>query len=306
MATFKDKLNSAGFGLAPSQEDALIRIMRDERLRPLTEEEDPELYVLSTSLPEERGLKQQQIELLRQQQLNRRYLEQAKTILTPEQLVVYEEYLNQWQDLRTKYVEYMPSPEVEAHDRATVELARSDAVSTGPVTVGAAGSEPQQWGDDPNGSSSIVYRTGGNLLGVEFSPGSGWGTGLTFQPQHTAMNEDESADASGVTRLVARLKAPAGATLRFGLLESGADWSGAATFPGAKGADGEAFRHEGVTTLDGWQVYTIPLSELKLNGGYGNQRGNRRIDTQAIKGIEILAPGGQAAFGMEIDYVRIE
>lgn len=77
-------------------------------------------------------------------------------------------------------------------------------------------------------------------------------------------------------------------------------------FDGANGADGEAYRHPGLTTQHGWQVYRIPLSELKLNGGYSNQKGNRMIDTQAIKGIEILVPGGQPSCELEIESLRLE
>lgn len=302
---FKEKLFSAGLDLAPSQEDALVALMHEARGAPLTVEENPEVYSLSTHLPEERGLKPEQMELKRMEVIHQRYLDIAASVLTPDQLIVYEEYLNQMQDVWSTHAECWPSPDVESHDRAPAEVGR-DATLSGPVTVSAASSKPQQWGDVRGGSSSTVYQTEGNMLGARFDVGSGWGSGLTFWPESAVMNEDKSVNASGSQRLTARLKAPAGVRVRFGLLESGVDWPTAGSFPGANSADGEAFRHEGVLTQDGWQTYSIPLSELKINGGYGNQKGNRVIDTQAIKGIEILVPGGQPGCDMEIDWVRLE
>ncbi|MBN1267954.1 MAG: hypothetical protein JXB04_00045 [Kiritimatiellae bacterium] len=306
VAVFKEKLRSMDLDLSPSQEDALVALMHRARSAPLTLDEDPEVYALSTSLPEERNLKPEQMNLKRMEVFHQRYMDIAEEILTPEQQKVFEEYLNQWQDFWTSVAEYQPSPDVESHDRAETDVGRLGDVLASPVTVNAAVTEPQQWGDVPGGSSCSVHRTEGNMLGAQFDVNAGWGAGLTFFPEHTVKNSDSSANAAGARRLSVRLKAPAGVQLRLGLLESGVDWPQAQRFNGVSGADGEAFRHPGFTTVNGWQVYSIPLSELRLNGGYGNQRGNRVIDTQAIRGIEILLPGGQPSCRMEIDWVRLE
>ena len=301
----KEKLYSAGLGLAPSQEEALVSLMHEARVAPLTPEENAEVYALSTSLPEERHMKPEQMELKRMEAIHQRYLDGAAQFMTPEQLKVYEEYLNQWHDYLDSLADYRPSPDIESHDRAEAKVANDAKMLAQPVNVNAGESEPQQWGDVQNGSSTTVSRTSGNMLGVKFDVGSGWGSGLTFQPEYSAKNSDDSVNAEGAGYLAVRLKAPAGIALRFGLLESGADWL-QGQHNGANGADGEAYRHPGITTRDGWQVYRIPLSELKLNGGYGNQKGNRTVDTQAIKGIEILVPGGQPSCEIEIDSLRLE
>ena len=257
MDVLKEKLYSAGLGLAPSQEEALIALMHEARTAPLTPEENAEVYALSTSLPEERNLKPEQMELKRMEALHQRYLDAAAQILTPEQLKVYEEYLNQWQDYWSTLADYQPSPDVESHDRADAKVANDDQTLAQPVNVDAGKSEPEQWGDNQNGSSSTVTRTSGNMLGVKFDVGSGWGSGLTFSPEAAAMNSDETVNAAGAAYLTVRLKAPAGINVRFGLLESGADWFQSAVFSGANGADGEAYRHPGLTTQAGWQTYTF-------------------------------------------------
>lgn len=302
----KEKLYSAGLDLAPSQEEALVSLLHQARIAPLTPEENAEVYALSTSLPEKRHMKPELVELKRMEAIHQRYLDGAAQFMTPEQLKVYEEYLNQWHDYWDTLADYQPSPDIESHDGAEAKVASDAKMPAQPVHVSAGESEPEQWGDVQNGSSCTVSRTSGNMLGVKFDVGSGWGSGLTFYPDAPAKNADNTVNAAGAGYLTVRLKAPAGITLRFGLLESGANWLQATRFDGVNGADGEAYRHPGIITQDGWQTYRIPLTELKLNGGFGNQKGNRTIDTPAIKGIEILVPGGQPSCEVEIESLRLD
>ncbi len=307
VSIFKEKLFSAGLELSPSQEELLVQAMYRARHTPLTEEENPDVYWLSTHLPEERKLKPEQMELRRLEAIYDRYLKGAESFLTPDQLAVLEEYLNQDHDVWDAQADYMPSPDVVSNDRADASVGNEGTAGTSMrLTTGEQDIVPQQWGDQQGGSSSTIYRTKGNMLGVMMEPGSGWGSGLTFWPAQAAANGEPVANAAGATKMVVRIKAPAGVTLRLGLLESGVNWPQAQSFQGESGADGEAYRHPGFVTQEGWQTYTIPLSELKLNGGYGNQTGNRRIDTQGVKGLEILMPGGQSSVDMEVEFVGLE
>lgn len=305
VAGFKDKLYAAGLDLNSSQEEALVLMMHESRERRLTEEEDAELFRVSRLLPEERGLKPEVVRLMRQEFFQNRYEAGAELILTPEQLDLYREYLRQLLDYSETYVDYMPSPDIESHNGATVEVPEEAPVSS-PLLSSAADTPYFLWGDVEGGSKWKANATNGNVLAFDTDVGTGWGSGITWFPDQGVKNQDNSVNVAGATRLVVRLNAPEGVRLRFGLLESGATSFDAAQYFGVNGADGEAFRHEGVKTAAGWQTYTIPLSDLKLNGGYGNQKGNRRIDTQALKGIEILVPGGEKAARLEIDWVRLE
>ncbi|MFH0908058.1 MAG: hypothetical protein V1929_04790 [bacterium] len=302
----KTKLYGAGMDLTWDQENALLLMMKEESRRMIATEEDPVLAEVGTLLPEERDASEQELALRREQVNNQRYLEAAKSILTPEQMEIYEEYLAQGKSESEFWADAFPSREFEAYNRAPVVVGSPDTTIQQAVTMAAATIENELWGDGNAGSEAVVTTTTDNMLALQTDLGSGWGAGITFLPTGPSMNEDLSVNAAGAKTLTARIYAPAGATLRFGLTESGSTYPGSENFAGANGSDGEAFRHDGVTTKEGWQVYTIPLSEMKLNGGWGNQKGNRTIDTQAIRGLEILVPGGQPDVQMKIDWVNVE
>jgi hypothetical protein len=306
LEAFKTKLFGAGLDLTWEQEDALLKMMQAESRRAISADEDPVLSQVAALLPEERNVPESEIYMRRLALYNERFLAAAGGILTPEQMKLYEDYLGEAENQDVHYVNQSGPWDVESNDRAPVTVATATAPLAAPVAVPAATSANNTWGDYHGGSSMEVYASDSGTLVMETDLGTGWGTGITFWPGSDVPNSDGSVNAAGATKIVARINAPAGATLRFGVLESGAQWSGAPTFEGANGADGEAFRHEGVTTTAGWQEYTIPLSSLKLNGGFGNQHGNRTIDAQALKGIEVLVPGGQQDVVLEIDSIRVE
>jgi hypothetical protein len=237
---------------------------------------------------------------------NQRYLEAAKAILTPEQYEIYADSLGEDTDQVAFHKDAFPGQEIESNEGAPVAVGSPKTPLPQPVTVPAATTQNEIWGDGAGGSKASIHPVEGNVLDIQTDLGSGWGNGITFLPGGTAPNADGSLNAQGAKTITARIYAPAGVNLRFGVTESGSGWSGSKEFPGENGADGEAFRHAGVTTKDGWQTYTIPLSDLKLNGGWGNQKGNRTVDTQAIRGLEILVPGGQADVHMQVDWVRLQ
>ena len=305
-AQFKDKLEAAGLSLTPEQENALIRMMADGRTSGINESEDPELYRLSALLPEERDISAQEMNLRYQEYWYRRYMDTAKEVLAPDQAAVFGEFLTEQIGVSETLADYQPWPELESHNKAEVKVAHADTTLSTPVSVKAGTTPNATWYDMQGGSKAETESTANNTLLLKTDAGAGWGSGITFWPESTAQNQDGSVNASGADQIVAYIKAPAGVQLRFGLLESGATGAGADQYDAANSADGESFRHAGTTTKEGWQTYTIPLSELQLNGGYGNQKGNRTIDTQAIKGIEVLVPGGQPAADLEIEWVRLE
>ncbi len=306
MTGLKEAMYGAGLDLNDTQARALIEMMRTAREQQLTTDEDAELYALSTKLPEERNITQQEAFLRWQELYHNRYMDGAAGILSPAQLEVFEQYLNQQLDIAESFADFKPETLPESTDRAPVELGRSSHTLSTPVNVPAHDTHFITWGDDHSGSRLAATKTANNTLEIDARTGSGWGCGITFSPSYHAKNSDDSIDASGARQIVARIRGPADATLRFGLIESGADWPNARQYNGVNGADGEGFRHEGISTMEGWQVYTIPLSEFRLLGGYGNQAGNRIIDVQALRGVEILFPGGQADAVFEVDWIKLQ
>lgn len=306
LTEFKNLLDSAGLELTGDQTEALIAMMRHTREAKLTAEEDEELYKLSTTLPEERKMTMQEYKLRWREACNARYLEGAKNILTADQIKMFEQYLNRQLAMAESDAEHKPALQPESNDQAPVKLGKIDTVLPSPIVMSASKTTRTTWGDNEHGSVIAASNTVNGTLRVSAKMGSGWGCGVTFYPDSAAKNSDHSINASGAKQVVVRVNAPAGAKLRLGLLESGADIAGDYSYVGVEGADGEAFRHGGITTTEGRQTYTIPLSEMKLLGGYGNQKGNRTIDVQAMKAVEILIPGGEPDVNFEVEWVRLE
>lgn len=156
------------------------------------------------------------------------------------------------------------------------------------------------WGDTENGSRLDASRTEKGFI-VNFVPGSGWGAGITLKPlNHLAVHPDGSADLSGAKRILIRLNATPGIYFAAGVQESGHGPIEAQTFDGYAGADGESYVHNEAVTLDGERTYEFELLNMQPSYGYGNQRGNCRIDTPAIAQCYLFFPGRQKTFALTI------
>jgi hypothetical protein len=168
-------------------------------------------------------------------------------------------------------------------------------------------SQSATWGDFAGGSKINVEPSSTNGFAVSVEPGSGWGAGVTFQPaQVLPKNPDGSANLTGGSRIVVVLNAPAGVKFRTGLEESGHGPSEAQTFGGYGNADGESYHHNETITKEGLNEYVFPLAEMVVASGYGNQRGNYCIDTDAIATINLFFFSGQKNCDFELISVRFE
>ena len=165
----------------------------------------------------------------------------------------------------------------------------------------------ETWGDFAGGAKIGVERSSTNGFAISGKLGSGWGAGVTFQPASAlAKNPDGSANVQGATRLVVVMNARAGIRFRPGLEESGHGPTDAQTFRGYGNADGESYHPNERTTEDGLKDYVFQLSELGVATGYGNQRGNNIVDTDALATVNFFFGGGQADFSLELISVRFE
>ena len=163
------------------------------------------------------------------------------------------------------------------------------------------------WGDTAGGAKITVQPSATNGFVVSVTPGTGWGAGVTFQPaKNLPKNPDGSANVTGGSRIVVVLNAPAGFNFRTGLEESGHGPSEAQTFGGYGNADGESYHHSETITKDGLNEYVFPLSEMEIASGYGNQRGNYSIDTDAIATINLFFFSGQKHCDFELVSIRFE
>ncbi|MFH0878626.1 MAG: hypothetical protein V2A34_02830 [Lentisphaerota bacterium] len=192
-------------------------------------------------------------------------------------------------------------------DYRDITLAGADQPLKSPIVFSDATSGYDLWGDFKAGSSVEVEPTGENTLLIKVNPGSGWGCGITFKPVDSlAPQEDGSVNLLGGSKVLVSIKAPDGSRIGLGFNESGTGPMESQTFAGFGQADGEAYTHPDRTVSNGTDPLAFRLLDMQPGAQYGNQRGNKRIDTDAIKSINLFFPGGQKPFEAEFKTIQIE
>lgn len=155
------------------------------------------------------------------------------------------------------------------------------------------------WFDEPHGGRAAAREAAGKLL-VDYETGSGWGAGFSLVPTGGSLRLGGSADLSGARGFELRLVAPKGLRFSIYLAESGASAPASPSFSGEAGADGECFATETFEGTGRVETYRVALGDFFLRLSYGNQAGNRTIDLQALRGLEIYLPGGQGKGTLEL------
>lgn len=160
---------------------------------------------------------------------------------------------------------------------------------------------------DPNGTASLTATPSGDDLKITFTPGTGWGAGLSLQPPKTECTQvDGYTNLRGMHKLHLCISATKGLRLQVSLIESGADILGQQSYSGQNGADGEAYRSQELLTEEGRHTYTFSLVDFERNPHYGNARGNKTIDTQALRSLDLLCPTDQAGAEFTLHSWRVE
>jgi hypothetical protein len=141
-----------------------------------------------------------------------------------------------------------------------------------------------------------------------YNTGQSWGCGVVFfgpEKYATGKGADHTTDLDGYSRLIIDAKIPAG--LKFHLLvdESGVAPPYLETFNMAAGDDAEAFIIKDNVGKEGRFLYTFELKDLKPRDNWGNQRGRRRVDTNAMRGIGIHLLGEQGKDKMTFYSVKL-
>lgn len=152
------------------------------------------------------------------------------------------------------------------------------------------------WADTPAGATLRATAVS-NTLRIVATP-MGWGCGVDL-PLGRAHNKD-GINAAGSLHVQVRARIPAGNQATLIINESGAAQLGEQTYSGQRGADGESFYSPSLAGTGAWVTYDLPLTEFTLNPTYGNQRGKRIMDTQALRNVAVFLPGTQPACTVEI------
>lgn len=148
------------------------------------------------------------------------------------------------------------------------------------------------WGDEQTGGFvEISADKAGAPVRAEFESGGGWGCGFTFLPDTKPKNKDGTSDLRGFEGIKLTLSAPDKLVFNVFLNESGADAPGKALYTAFGQSDGESFTSEPLTGKGKFIEYRLNFRDFLLRFSWGNQDGNRRMDLEAMKSLDIYIPG---------------
>lgn len=205
------------------------------------------------------------------------------------------------------------------HAASRVPLPAADSTAIPdfrPVSVrtGEGGFKPASWltpgtatgtyGDGNSNFKVEVARRGAAVLAKILS-GDGWGAGLQMLTAPTLPTNGKAVNLLGARRVVITLKAPKGFRFIFQLNESGHGAAGGQTYNGEAQADGEAYQGPEMAGTGRMTRYEIELEQMTPNTGYGNQRGNKVVDVQAVDHLGFYFPSRQKG-SLEVKSVVFE
>jgi len=114
------------------------------------------------------------------------------------------------------------------------------------------------------------------------------------------------ASAPGARVLRVKLKAPKGFKYILQVNEDGSGPSGQKSYAGKDGADGEQYTAYDIVATGEVEELVIKLADLMRNESYGNPSGNRRVDPQAVKAVDIILSAGFPPGEIELYSIRFD
>lgn len=151
--------------------------------------------------------------------------------------------------------------------------------------------DPETWSAPDAGAG---WSRRGTALVMGYDAGEQWGAGLNvFGPatSRTSRGPAEITDLDGYSTLVFEMTAPKGLMFNATLVEAGADFPGRSSYDSGTPADGEAYQSRPFFGTGERQVVRIDLGELDKQTGFGNQTGNNRVDTMAVRTLGLHLQG---------------
>jgi hypothetical protein len=143
---------------------------------------------------------------------------------------------------------------------------------------------------------------------LNLDTGKQWGGGANFFGPEKFKNPSGPAyatDLSGYSAIEMDAAIGKGVTFSLFLDEAGVDNPTAVTYDTSGGDDAEAFV---ISAIQGRQerfLYRFELKNLQPRKDWGNQKGLRKVDIQAIKGVAIFLNGGQGETALRFYSLRL-
>ncbi|MDD5311189.1 MAG: discoidin domain-containing protein [Candidatus Omnitrophica bacterium] len=156
---------------------------------------------------------------------------------------------------------------------------------------------------DASTTAGIKFSKG--YLKCVIDTGTGWGCGFGIPCQVKTVNSDGSFDFQGFKGIRIKMSLTGGMTFSLFINESGVDDLGKVNYGGVNGADGESFGSESNDGTGKVETYEFPFDELTIRNMYGNQSGNKTLDLQAVRNIDLYFPGNTGAGECDIYEVTL-
>jgi len=196
----------------------------------------------------------------------------------------------------------IPFPDKLFKANEYVEVNSKDARRNATPILSIGPETPQKltvWRDDSS-EASIEFSIEQTAEGKRFlrsiiTTGGGWGCGFGVLPEIDTLNSDNSADLQGFTGIKVRMTVTKDMPFDLFVNESGVDALGKEKYHGINGADGESLTSEMYIGTGNIEEYDYPFNLFKLRNVYGNQNGNKKLDLQAIRNIDLYFPGNSGS-----------
>lgn len=144
--------------------------------------------------------------------------------------------------------------------------------------------------------ASIRPRKENEHLAIEINTGNNWGCGiLFFGPKEWKVSQGPSfaTDLDGYNSVEMDADIPESVTFDLLFDEAGVDRPDAQSYDMSAGDDAEGFLFSSVRGTGQRKVYRFYLKNVEPRTAWGNQKGARRVDIHAMKGIALYFNGGQ-------------
>ncbi len=156
--------------------------------------------------------------------------------------------------------------------------------------------------------ANIQIKPETDHLGVTINTGEQWGCGILFfgpEQFRTSSGPVFTTNLDGYSTI--ELDASVGKKITFQLLldEAGTDAPNVVSYDTSAGDDAESFVFPVKQGREARHLYRFELKNLQARKDWGNQKGMRKVDIYAVKGIAIYFPGGQGQDELKIYSLRL-
>jgi hypothetical protein len=177
--------------------------------------------------------------------------------------------------------------------------------------VGPKAGEPTRGPDlwhAPDAKVEIATGPAGGFV-VTLDAGELWGVGVNwYGPASMRLPRGlkEGADLDGYEWIVVEAEVPGGLEFQVNVYEAGSADHASPTFDTTAGDDGEAWNSLPMFGTGKNETYRVRISQLIMPKYYGNQRGAKRIDMQALRAIGLQIQGSPRQSKVVVRSLRLE